>query len=205
MKVEQSQCVGIEHPWTLTKVKKMSQCVGIRNPQTLTSSKQMVQCVGEIVPQTLQYNKKNKMESNNNKVMNKCKLEDYIQESMYPPQSNSINTDQQNIYHQKRLKDPTRVVSTSPIDSLYQTGLQSASSILQDSHQLQIQSLQTTSYQTTIDSQLSKECPPIEISPNHIRYLLGNHQTQTKWPIGGRLIHFLDIWKLIKAETLITR
>ncbi|KAA6363230.1 MAG: hypothetical protein EZS28_041242, partial [Streblomastix strix] len=165
MKVEQSQCVGIEHPWTLTKVNKMSQCVGIRNPQTLTSSKQMVQCVGEIVPWTLQYNKKNKMESNNNKVMNKCKLEDYIQESMYPPQSNSINTDQQNIYHQKRLKDPTRVVSTSPIDSLYQTGLQSASSILQDSHQLQIQSLQTTSYQTTIDSQLSRECPPIEISP----------------------------------------
>ncbi|KAA6332686.1 MAG: hypothetical protein EZS28_053247, partial [Streblomastix strix] len=143
---------------------------------------------------------------------------------MYPPQSNSINTDQQNIYHQKRLKDPARVVSASPIgitvpnieikpdftqqlstDNLYRTGLQSANSILQDSNQLQIQSSQTTSYQTTIDSQLSRECPPIEISPNHIKYLLENHQTQTKWPIGGRLIHFLDIWKLIKAETLITR
>ncbi|KAA6395096.1 MAG: hypothetical protein EZS28_009380 [Streblomastix strix] len=228
MKVKQSQCVGIESPWTLTKVKKMSQCVGMRNPQTLTSDKQLVQCVGEIVLWTLQYKKKNKMETNNNRIMNnlknKCKLEDYIQESMYPPQSNSINTDQQNTYHQIRLKDPARVVSTSPIgitvpnieiksdstqqqstDNLYQTGQQSASSILQDSHQLQIQSLQTTSYQTTIDSQLSRECPPIEISPNHIKYLLENHQTQTKWPIGGILIHFLDIWKLIKAETLITR
>ncbi|KAA6380867.1 MAG: hypothetical protein EZS28_023606 [Streblomastix strix] len=152
MKVEQSQCVGIESPWTLTKEKKMSQFVGMRNPQTLTSDKQLVQCVWEIVRWTLQYKKKNNMETSNDRIMNnlknKCKLEDYIQESMYPPQSNSINTDQQNTYHQNRLKDPARVVSTSPIE---------------------------------------------------------NHQIQTNWPIGGRLIHFLDIWKLIKAETLITR
>ncbi|KAA6371977.1 MAG: hypothetical protein EZS28_032496 [Streblomastix strix] len=32
-----------------------------------------------------------------------------------------------------------------------------------------------------------------------------NHQIQTKWQIGGRLIHFLDIWKLIKAESPITK
>ncbi|KAA6356812.1 MAG: hypothetical protein EZS28_047661, partial [Streblomastix strix] len=123
---------------------------------------------------------------------------------MYPSQSNSINTDQQNIYHQKRLKDPARVVSTSPIDNLYQTGQQSCSNIPQDSRQLQVQSPQTTGYKITIASQLSREYLSIEISPNHIKFLLEDHQTQTKWPTGGRLIHFLDIWKLIKAETLIT-
>ncbi|KAA6387988.1 MAG: hypothetical protein EZS28_016485 [Streblomastix strix] len=110
---------------------------------------------------------------------------------------------QQNFYHQNRLKDPARVVSTSPIDNLYQTGLQSCNNILQDSRQLQVLSPQTTGYKFTIASQHSREYPSIEISPNHIKFLLEYHQTQTKWPIGRRLIHFLDIWKLTKAETLI--
>ncbi|KAA6364091.1 MAG: hypothetical protein EZS28_040383 [Streblomastix strix] len=42
--------------------------------------------------------------------------------------------------------------------------------------------------------------------PSDIKFQLCQvNSTQINWPIGGRLIHFLDIWKLIKADVLITR
>ncbi|KAA6317821.1 MAG: hypothetical protein EZS28_055032, partial [Streblomastix strix] len=87
--------------------------------------------------------------------------------------------------HQIPLVDTSRLVSASPIGITIPNIRNQPDSTQQLSSEQQ--------YQTS-------ELPAITKS-----LLCQVNSVQINWPIGGRLIHFLDIWKLIKADVLITR
>ncbi|KAA6399819.1 MAG: hypothetical protein EZS28_004658 [Streblomastix strix] len=184
----QSQCVGRETPLTLTNMEKERQCVRIVTSQTFPCNMKSQQCVEEILPQTLSNNQIDKIKLNNNVVnhlKNKCKMEQFIQESMYPPQINLSNIDLQYLNHQILLVDTTRLVSASQIGITIPN--------IRNQQDFTQQLFSDQQYQT---SEL----------PADIKFLLCQvNSAQINWPIGGRLIHFLDIWKLIKADVLITR
>ncbi|KAA6360215.1 MAG: hypothetical protein EZS28_044258, partial [Streblomastix strix] len=145
--------------------------------------------VGEILPQTLSNNQMDKMKLNNNNVENhlkkKCKIQQFIQESMYPPQMNLSNIDLQYLNHQIPLVDTTRIVSASPIGITIPN----------------IRNQPDFTQQLFSDQQYQNSELPANIKSQFCQF----NYAQTNWPIDRKLIHFLDVWKLIKADVLITR
>ncbi|KAA6359387.1 MAG: putative reverse transcriptase, partial [Streblomastix strix] len=225
-----NQCVGNEVPLTLNQVQNKKQCVGRETPWTLPCNMNQQQCVGETIPLTLKSNSKRKI---------RCKLEDQVLESMYPPLTNQsvcpVNVDPEYPNFRTSLKDPTRLASTSPIGILtksknYQEYPTQQTYLITNNNQLPIiqqplhnnqqilNKINPKSLPSLIQSQPKEqtgmevqfgsnlEHPLFETHQNlQITQLLEDHQASINWPIGARLIHFIETWKLIKADMLITR